>query len=239
MNKEAVEYARANFKNYSDAYIGKGKHFVQEDQPTRIAQEINIWYNSLVSDGSQKSNFDLNRIEYISNQHIKLHTEITINKPIKEVWGIMTDFKNTKNWSTYFKGIEGNFINGSTINALYQTKHNDKKIKKYKKNEILVDSLNYSFGWISQPIIIGVKDNHHYKLISLSNNQTKLIHTDEVKGYSVAFIGNLISKLFFKMQHTYNEELKKESEKADKTNLLINLNFSKNNYLMFIKHNNF
>ena len=43
INKEAVEYARSNFKNYTDAYIGKGKHFVQEDQPTRIAQEINNW----------------------------------------------------------------------------------------------------------------------------------------------------------------------------------------------------
>lgn len=49
INKEAVEYARANFKNYRDAYIGQGKHFVQEDQPSRIAQEINVWYDSLES----------------------------------------------------------------------------------------------------------------------------------------------------------------------------------------------
>jgi haloalkane dehalogenase len=47
INKEAVEYARANFKNYEDAYIGQGKHFVQEDQPGRIAKEINEWYDAL------------------------------------------------------------------------------------------------------------------------------------------------------------------------------------------------
>lgn len=145
LNKEAVEYARANFKNYKDAYIGKGKHFVQEDQPTKIAQEINIWYTSLVPDDTQKSNFNLNRMEYVSNKHIKVHTEITINKPIKEVWDIMTDFKNTKNWSTYFKGIEGDFANGNSIKVLYKTKPNGKKLKKYIKNEILVDSLNYQF----------------------------------------------------------------------------------------------
>lgn len=48
INKRAVEYARANFKNYTDAYIGKGKHFVQEDQPTRIAQEINNWHSAKI-----------------------------------------------------------------------------------------------------------------------------------------------------------------------------------------------
>lgn len=45
LNRKAVEYARANFKNYADSYIGRGKHFIQEDQPTRIAHEINIWFD--------------------------------------------------------------------------------------------------------------------------------------------------------------------------------------------------
>ena len=46
INKKTVKYARANFKNYTDAYIGEGKHFVQEDQPTRIAHKINIWFDA-------------------------------------------------------------------------------------------------------------------------------------------------------------------------------------------------
>ncbi|MEQ9300490.1 MAG: haloalkane dehalogenase [Cyclobacteriaceae bacterium] len=46
VRKEAVEYARANFKNYSETYIGKGKHFVPESHPKAIAKAINKWYNS-------------------------------------------------------------------------------------------------------------------------------------------------------------------------------------------------
>lgn len=49
INKKTVEYARVNFKNYTDAYIGEGKHFIQEDQPTVIAQKINTWFNEKVS----------------------------------------------------------------------------------------------------------------------------------------------------------------------------------------------
>lgn len=44
--KEAVEYARANFKNYSETFIGKGKHFLPESHPKAIAKSINEWYNS-------------------------------------------------------------------------------------------------------------------------------------------------------------------------------------------------
>ncbi len=212
LNKEAVEYARANFKNYTDAYIGKGKHFVQEDQPTRIALEINIWYAFLEANES-KANYDLSRIEHISNTQIKIHTEITIEKSIDEVWKVMTDFDNTGNWSSYFKGIEGDFIDRGSIDVLYRTKPNANKTKKYKKEDILVDSTNYTFGWASQPVTIGIKDNHHYKLISLSENKTKLIHTDEVKGFNVAMLGDMISKLFFEMHTTYNKELKRECEK--------------------------
>jgi haloalkane dehalogenase len=212
INKEAVEYAQANFKNYTDAYIGKGKHFVQEDQPTRIAQEINIWFASLEANES-KANYDLSRIEHVSNTQLKIHTEITIDKPIEEVWNVMTDFDNTGNWSSYFQGIEGDFIDGGSIYALYKTKPKANKTKQYKKEDILIDSTNYTFGWASQPVTVGVKDNHHYKLIALSENQTKLIHTDEVKGFNVALLGDMISKLFFEMHTTYNKELKRECEK--------------------------
>lgn len=44
--KEAVEYARENFKNYSEEYIGKGKHFLPESHPTAISESINNWYKN-------------------------------------------------------------------------------------------------------------------------------------------------------------------------------------------------
>jgi haloalkane dehalogenase len=40
-SKVALEYAQQNFKNCKQVNIGKGKHFLPEDHPTTIANEIN------------------------------------------------------------------------------------------------------------------------------------------------------------------------------------------------------
>lgn len=40
---EAIEYAKTYFKQIKIANVGKGKHFLPEDQPGNIGNEINIW----------------------------------------------------------------------------------------------------------------------------------------------------------------------------------------------------
>ena len=45
--KEAVEYARENFKNYTEVYLGIGKHFLTESHPKQMATEFNKWYENL------------------------------------------------------------------------------------------------------------------------------------------------------------------------------------------------
>ncbi len=45
--KEAVEYARNNFKNATFHYLGKGKHLLTESHPKQMSQEFNIWYEKL------------------------------------------------------------------------------------------------------------------------------------------------------------------------------------------------
>ncbi|WP_081820656.1 alpha/beta fold hydrolase [Sediminibacter sp. Hel_I_10] len=45
--KEAVEYARENFKNYTEVYLGKGKHFLTESHPKQMGEEFNKWYENL------------------------------------------------------------------------------------------------------------------------------------------------------------------------------------------------
>lgn len=41
--KKAVQYAVDNFKNLTPVYIGKGKHFLPEDQPLAISKAIVDW----------------------------------------------------------------------------------------------------------------------------------------------------------------------------------------------------
>ena len=45
--KEAVKYAKANFKNATYVYLGKGKHFLTESHPRRMSEEFNVWFEKL------------------------------------------------------------------------------------------------------------------------------------------------------------------------------------------------
>jgi haloalkane dehalogenase len=45
--KKAVEYAKANFKNASFVYLGKGKHFLTESHPQKMSTQFNVWFEKL------------------------------------------------------------------------------------------------------------------------------------------------------------------------------------------------
>lgn len=45
--KEAVEYAKENFKNATYVYVGKGKHFLTESHPEQMSLVFNEWYGKL------------------------------------------------------------------------------------------------------------------------------------------------------------------------------------------------
>jgi haloalkane dehalogenase len=47
--KPALEYARQKFKRCTAVHIGKGKHFLPEDHPRRIGNEINKFLNQLTT----------------------------------------------------------------------------------------------------------------------------------------------------------------------------------------------
>ena len=45
--KKAVEYAKANFKNATHIYLGKGKHFLTESHPKQMSEAFNQWFETL------------------------------------------------------------------------------------------------------------------------------------------------------------------------------------------------
>lgn len=46
IQKRQVEYYKKHFENIDAVFIGKGKHYIQEDQPDNIGAEIVKWYKS-------------------------------------------------------------------------------------------------------------------------------------------------------------------------------------------------
>ena len=47
IREETVEYIKKTFKNTKMVDIGKGIHFVQEDNPHKIGKETADWYRSI------------------------------------------------------------------------------------------------------------------------------------------------------------------------------------------------
>lgn len=47
--KESVPWIENNFPNTETVFLGKGLHFIQEDHPHTIGQELKKWYNKLSS----------------------------------------------------------------------------------------------------------------------------------------------------------------------------------------------
>ena len=43
VRKKNIEYAKKQFKNVSFFNVGKGKHYLAEDHPTAIAEQISNW----------------------------------------------------------------------------------------------------------------------------------------------------------------------------------------------------
>jgi haloalkane dehalogenase len=47
INEKEVAQIKQDFKNLQDVYLGKGKHYLQEDHPDKIGKEVVDWYRSL------------------------------------------------------------------------------------------------------------------------------------------------------------------------------------------------
>ncbi len=46
INEKEVAQIKQDFKNLQDVYLGKGKHYLQEDLPDEIGKEVVNWYRS-------------------------------------------------------------------------------------------------------------------------------------------------------------------------------------------------
>ena len=70
---------------------------------------------------------------------------------------------------------------------------------------------NVSFGW-SDPLMLGMKDHHIYKLETLENGNTLFTQTDGVEGGATHFMGKLVTKNMEKSYLVFNQELKDRVE---------------------------
>jgi len=149
-----------------------------------------------------------NKITKHSTFKKSVYTEIVINAPIEKVWRELTNFKEMPTWSKSLQNIEGDFRKNGQTKVHFMD--NKGKVGIYK-HELIHFEAGKLFGW-SDPFILGITDNHKYQLEKISENQTKLIQSDEANGFATLFMGNFIMNFFLKSYTEFNQTLKNRIE---------------------------
>jgi hypothetical protein len=139
----------------------------------------------------------------------EVFTQIEIKATKEQVWSILTDFEKMPEWSSSFQGIEGEFKEGGKATSYFKAPIGKKNMK--FEHTLIEFKENVSFGW-SDPLMLGMKDHHIYKLETLENGNTLFIQTDGVEGGATHFMGKLMTNNMEKMYLKFNQELKDRVE---------------------------
>lgn len=157
-----------------------------------------------------ENNIENVKVEKINHSHRKIYTDILIDATPEQVWSVLTDTKNYKNWAAFLVDIQGEIKDGNTITAVFQT--NPKK-EKFNTIEHTISVTNGEEFFWAEKGPGGIKDNHHFKVEPAENGKTKFIQSDEImKGITWLMGGNL-SKMYADGYQAFNRKLKAEVEK--------------------------
>jgi hypothetical protein len=149
-----------------------------------------------------------NKITKYTTFNRSVYTEIVINAPIEKVWNELTNFEEMSTWNKSLQKIEGDFRKNGQTEVHFM---DNKGIVGIYKHQLIHFEEGKLFGW-SDPFIFGITDNHKYQLEKISQNQTKLIQSDEANGFATLFMGNFIMNFFLKSYTEFNLTLKNRLE---------------------------
>lgn len=138
----------------------------------------------------------------------KIHTEIEINAPREEVWQVLTDFEKMHEWSSSFQNLEGEFKQDGKATAFFKGPLG-KTIK--AEHSIIEFEEGVSFGW-SDPMAMGVRDYHIFRLEDLPDGKTKFIQSDHFTQGHSWFMQLMMNNSMEKMYAKFNQELKDRVE---------------------------
>ncbi len=153
------------------------------------------------------------KVEKLKASHRTIYTDIIIDASPEQVWSVLSDTKNYKNWASFLVDIEGEIKDGNKITALFQM--NPSKEKFTKIDHTISVTEGKEFYWAEKGPG-GIRDNHHFRVEDAGNGKTRFVQSDEImKGITWLMGGNL-SKTYAKGYQGFNQNLKAEVEKRNK-----------------------
>jgi hypothetical protein len=134
-----------------------------------------------------------------------ISTQIIINKDVKTVWSIFTNFEDYPNWNPFIKSIKGTIKVGKQFQAEISTM----KFKPTTK----VFTPNKEFTWLGKLLIPGIFDGRHSFLFeSNADGTTTVIQKEDFKGILVPFMKKKLNTEIKQKFEAMNEKLKELAE---------------------------
>ena len=142
------------------------------------------------------------------NNHV--FTEIEIMASPNEVWSVLTDWANLKEWSSSFVGISTKtLVKGEKFVSYFKIPLTGKVIG--LEHICTVYEEGRKFGW-SGGIAGKLKDHHIYTVVPTANGTTLFKQEDGLHGPHNRFMNFLAEHKMLSMYKKFNQELKDRVE---------------------------
>ena len=146
----------------------------------------------------------------MENKANNVFTQIEINATPEQVWNVLTDWNNLKEWSSSFIGISVNKpIKGERFVSYFKKPLTGEKIALEHICTEYEEGLK--FGW-SGDIIGKIKDHHIYSLEPTQSGTTIFKQEDGLHGPNSKFYNLLAKHKMTAMYNKFNKELKMRVE---------------------------
>lgn len=141
-----------------------------------------------------------------------IETSIVINASVEKVWNILTNFQEYPEWNPFIISIKGQPVKGGTLTSTI--KMSNQKTQTFRP--IITELKDQEeFRWVGKLFVKGLFDGEHYfKVSSVDEGKTKLIHGENFSGLLVGPILKAVKEDTVKGFHQMNAALKSMAEKT-------------------------
>jgi hypothetical protein len=138
-----------------------------------------------------------------------LHTEIEIDAPVSEVWGVLIDWPSYPSWNPWMHEISGDLELGSRLDV--RLKLGDKPMR-FQPTLVRLEA-GRSFAWLGHTLVRGLFDGKHaFELEELAVGRTRFVHREQFSGLLAGLVLRMIGDSTREGFETMNRALKQRCE---------------------------